>query len=378
MKLKRNGEPQRHKDTNNGNRTNGTGRGRTPLPSFSFFVSLCLCGSFLSSAVPTRAIELSLEENRAERGSVGYVDMRRLFAASPDATRAREGLEELVRQAEERVNWRKAEVLRLRQNLGTLRIERDELARSTPTITAPPPAPAAILPPAPATILPPPKAPEAPKPAPVVDTTPVTALPPSGPPIHGAIPLPGSMAPPPAASTQAAPAPLMINLPGLTDGPLNLERPGASPLNPTRDRGASQAPAAPIAAQPDVVPTPAAPVQVAPIAVSTPAAPVTPAGPTLAQRLLELDGRIVAAQVEIDRQQRELDRERLGAEKTLLDAEGRKTDQVLARLYRAISEVARREGVSVVMDKSATLYGHPAVDLTDKILKQLRGVVPAQ
>jgi Skp family chaperone for outer membrane proteins len=334
---------------------------------------LLLCAVMTSTfgSPMARAIELSLEENRAERGSVGYVDMKRLFTASPDATRAREGLEELVRQAEERVNAKKAEVLRLRQSLGMLKIERDELARSTPTATVLPPAPAIVLPPAPETVLPPPKA---------VDTTPVTALPPSGPPIHGAIPLPGSTAPLPAASTQTAPAPLMINLPGLTDGPLNLERPGASPLNPTRDRSAPQAPATPIAAPTVVASTPAAPapVQVASIAVSTPAAPIVPAGPTIAQRLLELDGRIVAAQVEIDRQQVELDRERLGAERSLLDAEGRKTDQVLARLYRAISEVARREGVSVVMDKSATLYGHPAVDLTDKVLKQLRGVVPAQ
>jgi len=83
-------------------------------------------------------------------------------------------------------------------------------------------------------------------------------------------------------------------------------------------------------------------------------------------------------QVDIERLQSELDQERLGAERSLLDAEGRKTDQVLARLYRAISEVAKREGVSVVVDKSATLYGHPAVDLTDKVLKQLRGVVSVQ
>jgi Skp family chaperone for outer membrane proteins len=320
---------------------------------------LSLCAVLLSSSIPARAIELSLEENRAERGSVGFVDMQRLFKASPDASRAREGLEELVRQAEERVNAKKAELLRLRQSLGTLKIERDELAKSTPTVSVPAPAPV--------------KAPETPEPAPAaVDATPVTAMPPSGP-VHGAIPLPA-----PAASTQTAPAPLTINLPGLTDGPLNLERPGASPLNPTRDRGTPQTPPTP----PVAVSTPSAPTTtpapVEPVVVSTPAAPVVPAGPTLAQRLLELDGRIVAMQGEIDRQQAELDRERLGAERNLLDAEGRKTDQVLARLYRAISEVAKREGVSVVVDKSATLYGHPAVDLTEKILKQLRGVVPAQ
>lgn len=334
---------------------------------YPFSVSLCLCGLLLLGLVPARAIELSLEENRAERGSVGYVDMRRLFAASPDAARAREGLEELVRQAEERVNAKKGELLRLRQDLGTMKIEREELAKSTPTASVPakPAAPAApAAPPAPATPLSPTPAPApAPTPAPAPAPPPVTAAPPSG---------------PPAASTAAASSPLTINLPGLTDGPLNLEQPGASPLNPTRDRGPVAAP--PPAPAPSDTPSPAPSDSPSPTP-APPAAPVpeaVPAGPTVAQRLLELDGRIVAAQADVDRLQAELDRERLGAEATLLDAEGRKTDQVLARLYRAISEVARREGVSVVVDKSATLYGHPAVDLTDKVLKQLRGVVPAQ
>lgn len=332
--------------------------------------TLWLCAVLLSSSVPARAIELSLEENRAERGSVGYVDMRRLFTASPDATRAREGLEELVRQAEERVNSKKGDLLRLRQELGTLKIEREDLAKSTPTVSVPLPAPAKPKPAAAPMPTPVPAKPMSPTPAPKpveAPVAPVTALPPT----DG-----------PAASTQAAPAPLTINLPGLTDGPLNLERPGASPLNPTRDRGTPMPPPAP---EPAPVAAPAAPV--VPVAVATAAAPApepepvpapVPAGPTMAQRLLEMDGRIVALQGDIDRLQGELDRERLGAERTLLDAEGRKTDQVLARLYRAISEVARREGVSVVVDKSATLYGHPAVDLTDKVLKQLRGVVPAQ
>ncbi|MFI5350591.1 MAG: hypothetical protein ACHQ2Z_13675, partial [Elusimicrobiota bacterium] len=54
----------------------------------------------LLSSVPLRAIELSLEENRGERGSVGYVDMQRLFNTSPDAQRAKESFEDLVRQAE--------------------------------------------------------------------------------------------------------------------------------------------------------------------------------------------------------------------------------------------------------------------------------------
>ncbi len=347
---------------------------------------LSLICSLLLASVPARAIELSLEENRGERGSVGFVDMRRLFTASPDATHAREGLEELVRQAEERVNSKKADLLRLRQELGSLKIERDELAKSTPTVSAPLPAPKQAETPALAPVAAKPMAPtpapkpvETPKPAvakPVEVAAAVTAAPPA--PVTA-----------PAPSTAAAtntPPPLTINLPGLTDGPLNLERPGGSPLNPTRAKpepvAATPAPvAAPVVVSTPVAPAP--PAMIAPVVVvSTPVAPVpvvvVPAGPTLAQRLLEFDGRIVAKQGEIERVQNELDRERMGAERSLLDAEGRKTDQVLARLYRAISEVAKREGVSVVVDKSATLYGHPAVDLTDKILKQLRGVVPAQ
>ena len=338
---------------------------------------LLLCVAMISPAIPARAIELSLEENRAERGSVGYVDMQRLFKASPDATRAKEGLEELVRQAEERVNAKKAEVLRLRQDLGTLKIERDELARSTPTVSIPvkPVAPVPMTLPAPIPAKPLAPTP-APKPLPEPVVAPVTATPPAAP------------STPVATSTQTVPGPLMINLPGLTDGPLNLERPGSSPLNPTRDRSAPQAlpaaPPAPVVISSPTEPAPVPALHEPAVVISTPAAPivpvapVVPAGPTLAQRLLELDGRIVGLQADVDRQQNELDRERLGSERTLLDAEGRKTDQVLARLYRAISEVAKREGVSVVVDKSTTLYGHPAVDLTDKILKQLRGVIPAQ
>src|SRR6185312_9573337 len=81
-------------------------------------------------AASARAIELSLEENRGERGSVGYVDMQRLFNNSPDSQRAKEGFEELVRQAEERVNMRKAELVKLRQELDATRVERDALAHS--------------------------------------------------------------------------------------------------------------------------------------------------------------------------------------------------------------------------------------------------------
>ena len=63
-------------------------------------------------------------------------DMQRLSKATPAASRAREGLEELVRQAEERVNGKKAELLKLRQDLSTLNAALTALA-ATPRINPP-------------------------------------------------------------------------------------------------------------------------------------------------------------------------------------------------------------------------------------------------
>ncbi len=79
----------------------------------------------LSLVMAAGAIELSLEENKAERGNIGYIDMQRLFRTFPETTRAKENFEELVKQAEEQLNLRKAEVLRLRNELSQLRIERE-------------------------------------------------------------------------------------------------------------------------------------------------------------------------------------------------------------------------------------------------------------
>lgn len=261
---------------------------------------------------PARAIELSLEENRAERGSVGFVDMQRLFTNSPDAQHAREGFEDLIRQAEERVNLRKAELLKLRLSLEALRAEREAVVASSATVVpAPTPAPTPTPVPAPA-------------PAPAGPTPKTLALP-------GMTPADTATAPP-AASTAAS-----AGLDGLLAAKVTT-------------------PAVAVATTP------------APSAPTTAAAPA----PTLGQRLLELDGKIIALQAEVSRKEGELTREHDDADRGLLDVESRKTDQVLARLYRAITEVARREGVSVVVDKTTILYGHPAVDITDKVLKHLK------
>jgi len=290
---------------------------------------------------PARAIELSLEENRAERGSVGYVDMQRLFSTSPDAQRAKEGFQELVRQAEERVNLRKAELIRLRQQLDAARAEREALALSSaaaPSPAAPPASStqAAVAAPAPAAV---------PAPAPA-------AAPAAPPKKSAALALPGMSAPdaapaaPPSASSAAAPG-----LDALLAG------------------GVAKSTAAPAAV---AVSTAASAAGMFPAPPPAPAPAAAPEGPTLGQRLLELDGKIIRLQSDIARAEGDLAREHDEADHGLLDVESRKTDQVLARLYRAITEIAHREGVSVVVDKTTILYGHPAVDLTDKVLQHLR------
>ena len=87
-------------------------------------------GLALACCARSRAIELSLEENRAQRGSIGYVDMQKLFKAYPETIRAKEIFEDVVRQAEEQVNLRKAAVLRLRNELSELKIQRDFMAQN--------------------------------------------------------------------------------------------------------------------------------------------------------------------------------------------------------------------------------------------------------
>lgn len=233
-------------------------------------------------ALPARAVKLSLEENRVERGGVGFVDMQRLFLNSPDAARAKDSFAALSREAEERLNLKKAELLRRRRELASLEAEREALAKAAET--------------------------------PAVPASPAAA-----------------------SVSSAAPASVAVatGTPAL---------PGMSPR--------AQAPAA------------------APADAAS-AVPAESAARGASRRILELDGRIAGLRAEIERTDAETQREQSDADKGLLEVEGRKVDQVLARLYRAISETARQEGVSVVVDKSAVIYGYPGLDLTDRVLKRL-------
>ncbi|OGR82718.1 MAG: hypothetical protein A3J74_05310 [Elusimicrobia bacterium RIFCSPHIGHO2_02_FULL_57_9] len=244
-------------------------------------------------ASPAGAIELSLEENRAEQGSIGYVDIQRLFKAFPDMVRARENFEEVVKQAEDQINMRKVELIKLRNELSQLKIERDFMAKTPmmiPKKQDPPP-------------------PE-PKPAAL---NPIDSL-------------PGFAAPPSTAAAQKTES-LAVNIPGVSTAPIVVQPP------------------APKAAEP------------APAAVSP---------------LADMDAKIAAKASELIKKESSFREEQASTEKNLLDLESRKTEILLGKIYRAVQDVARKEGVGVVVDKGNILYGHDAIDLTAKVLKFLK------
>ena len=245
------------------------------------------------------AIELSLEENRAERGNIGYIDMKRLFALFPETQRAKESFEDSVRQAEEQLNVRKAELIRLRAEVGKLKTERAALA-------AAPEPPKPEIP----KVVPPPLAPAAPNPQ-------LDAL------LASTFTLPGFLS---NASTAALPAPA-------------------------------------VALSTAVVSAPAAP-------AAAPSPPPVPAAPSALQ---ELDEKIAQKAKELSRKEADFREFQASTEKNLLDLENRKSEILLGKIHKSVQEIARKEGVSVVVDKSSILYGHNAVDLTEKVLRLLKG-----
>ena len=60
------------------------------------------------------------------------------------------------------------------------------------------------------------------------------------------------------------------------------------------------------------------------------------------------------------------------SEADLLGMEKHRVQLLLGKLYEIVQQVAKDEGVSVVVDKKAILFGQKAVDLTDKLLEKVR------
>lgn len=308
----------------------------------------------LLAAGPARALEISLEENKADRGSIGYVDLQKVFHRFPETARAKESYGETVRRAEEQVNLKRAELQLLRQEIARLKEERERTALA-PAEPAPPVEPKGTpVPGAPA--LPsnggednPPmeEGADAVNP-PAGSTRTYTNLPGMGPRPQEELPaIPSAL---PEESTPTAKAePLIINIPGVTDVPIVVPPPGG------------EAPAEPPPAAPESAPEPEA-------AAAAEAPPPASARP---DRLAELDALIAAKEAELAGKETEFRRFQAEMEKGLLSAESRRTDVLLGKIYEVVQDVARESGVSVVVDKSQILFGQRTVDLTDQVIKKL-------
>lgn len=297
---------------------------------------MAFCGLLL--LLPARragGIEISLEENKAGQGKLGYVDMRRVFNAFPETMHAKESFDEIVEATEEKINVKRAEILRMRNSIDELRIERDFIVKKMPLRAGGRRAPAPLA-----------------RTAPAVST-----------------------------ETAKAPAPLVggrgpsgSSLPGLGVSSAAVRAAGVPVVS-----GSSAAVQAPPSAVPVAVSSASGhwPPPPAPVAVSSPSAGVvrgpapvgaTPEDPALAK----IDQELQAKTLDLARMEADFKETESKAEENLLKLEKRKTEIILGNIYKILREVARENGVTVVVDSKQILYGYKGVDLTDKLIQRLR------
>ncbi len=224
--------------------------------------------------------------------------MQRVFKIFPETIRAKENFKEVVRQAEEQINLRKAEILRLRMDLPKLRLEKGELAKLLREAEAAQPVPVA------------------PPETPVIST--------------------GSPTTSPEPSTGTA----LSTLPGLSSSPLSTEN----------------------------LPAAAVPPQAGP----APSASPSPEIEKLRKAVKDRDEKLSQTEKRLAELKALLREHEASAERSLMDLESRRTELILGKIHTAIRSVAHAEGISVVIDKAGILYGHNAVDLTEKVLRKLK------
>lgn len=284
---------------------------------------------------PARALEVSLEENKAQRGNIGYIDMQKLFRLFPETQKAKQNFEEVLRQAEDQVNLRKAEIIGLRAEIIKLRMEREAASKLAAGIHAnPKPAPA----PAPA--------PEAPAATLAVDQSTSAALSVAASTDTAAV----SASTDTATSAVATSTDVLEGLLASTTTPATA--PAAAP--PPEEQGAPL-----IINLPGLSPEP--------IVVQPPAAALAAAA-----SLGEIDQKLAERGKLLTDKESEFKTYQGQVEKNLLELEDKKTEILLGKIYHAVQEVAREEGISVVVDRTQILFGHKAMDLTDKVLKKLK------
>jgi len=92
---------------------------------------------------------------------------------------------------------------------------------------------------------------------------------------------------------------------------------------------------------------------------------------SISTSVIDIDKAISEKTNEINQKEKELKELRKKFDKELLEYEDDQTEKILGDIYKKIKELSIKEGVSVVVDKKSILFGHKAVDLTGKLIMEL-------
>jgi Skp family chaperone for outer membrane proteins len=85
----------------------------------------------------------------------------------------------------------------------------------------------------------------------------------------------------------------------------------------------------------------------------------------------EIDLKIKENEEKLDNLEKEYLKMKRGYEDEIFKIQDEETEKILGRIYIKLKELAIKEGVSVVVDKKSILFGHKAVDLTNKLLQDM-------
>jgi len=281
------------------------------------------------------ALELLLEENRGESGTIGYVDIDRVFKEYSGTTGAREEFIAEIKKKEDTLNARKTPVFTLKAEIAKLRQEREfaltlpSLLETQRTVAEAAAATAAAAAAAKAAALEAEQAAQAAALAAVQASTTAVQVSTDAVQVSTGIP-------------QATPS-AVAALPGMG--------------------GPAQGTVAPAVAQ-----------STAPRGIDMPGVamvPVTHFKFSVSTSVPEIDAALSGKEAELAAKEEELRLFQRQTERELLEYESRKSEILLGRIYVALKELAIKEEVSVIIDKRSILFGQKAVDLTGKLLKKL-------
>lgn len=323
-------------------------------------------------AAPGRAIELTLAENRGESGSIGFVDVERIFRAHPATLKVKDELEKEISKREELLTSRRQELYALRAELEKLRRDREFLRKRADSEETQAAALAAAQ--------------ERERIAREANEAALAAVCPVVISTAGA-----------AVSTAAA------GIVGQTERDLSeaatlvdydtiissaAQKDQARPDLPPQGNQQVSPAGGPLQPQPGQNLPPVAgstgtaeglmcsteTIVLAPVVISsTQTVKIqVPRSPSRGE-LEALEEKIAASEVQILNKESTVEEFRQRAEKELLEYEQKRMQLILGGIYMVLREVAINEGVSVVVDKKSILYGQNAVDLTDKLLNKLAG-----